>query len=294
MKIITVTLNPCIDINYKLDFPFKAGELNRVPTPKESVNGKGINVSRELKRLGEESVTMGIFADDGADETLRREGLTVTSVICHGRTRKNTSILDSEGNETQINEPGFDIPEDTLREFIGMYKSELNSGDKTVVILSGSIPPGVDVGIYRKLSTIAKNSDAYVILDTSGKALEKGLDGMPDLIKPNKEEFEELTGKTLTGTGEGLRIDAVRAALEFCRNNNVAVLLTLGEEGSVFAGPEGSYMCDARKTEIETFKGAGDTFLASFVYEHIVREKDCDLSLMLASTETSRYLSGKN
>lgn len=291
MKIITVTLNPCIDINYKTDKPFLSGALNRVPAPDVSYNGKGINVSRALMKMGEESVAMIIGDRDGeAESALRGEGLNVAAVSAAGKLRHNTSILDSAGAETQINEPGMNITEPVLKEFIGIFKSELNCPDKKIVALCGSVPPGIDKGIYRKLCTVAKNSGAYVILDCDGEALKEGLSATPDLIKPNKEEFEALTGKSLCGSGEGLRIDAVRAALEFCRNEGSAVLCTLGEDGSVFAGPEGSYMCEARKTELKTFKGAGNSFLAAFIYEHMVCEKDCDISMMLASAAVARFL----
>lgn len=292
MKIITVTLNPCIDINYKTDKPFTAGELNRVPAPSVSYNGKGVNVSRLLLKLGEESAALIIGDAEGkAEDSLRGEGLTVMSVRAGGSLRRNTSILDVNGRETQINEPGMSITDSVIKEFIGLYKSELNCDDKKIVVLCGSVPPGVDKGIYRKLCTIAKNSGAYVILDCDGEALRLGLEATPDLIKPNKEEFEALTGKVLSGSGEALRIDAVRAALEFCRNEGSAVLCTLGSEGSVFAGPEGSYMCEARKADIKTFKGAGDSYLAAFIFEHIVCEKDCDMAMMLASAAVARYLS---
>lgn len=291
MKIITVTLNPCIDVNYKTDKPFEAGKLNRVPAPSVSFNGKGINVSRLLLKMGEESTALIIGdADGNTVSSLRAEGLNVMSVSASGSLRRNTSILDGCGKETQINEPGMTVSDRVLKEFIGLYKSELNCDDKKIVALCGSVPPGVDKGIYKKLCTIAKNSGAYVILDCDGEALRLGLEATPDLIKPNKEEFEALTGKTLGGSGEALRIDAVRAALEFCRNEGSAVLCTLGSEGSVFAGPEGSYMCEARKADIKTFKGAGDSFLAAFIFEHIVCEKDCDMAMMLASAAAARYL----
>lgn len=295
MKIITVTLNPCIDINYKTDKPFRAGELNRVPAPSVSYNGKGINVSRLLLKLGEESVALIIGDAAGeAEKALRSEGLNVMAVSApasSGGLRRNTSILDADGKETQINEPGMVVSDSVIKEFIGIFKSELNCSDEKTVVLCGSIPPGVDIGIYRKLCTIAKNSGAYVILDCDGEALKSGLEATPDLIKPNMEEFEALTGKKLIGGGEELRIDAVRAALEFWRNESSAVLCTLGSEGSVFAGPEGSYMCEARRAEIKTFKGAGDSYLAAFIYEHIVCGKDCDMAMMLASSAASRYLS---
>lgn len=290
MKIITVTLNPCVDVNYTLSAPFEKNKLNRVPVPKIKLCGKGINVSRQLLKMGKESTVLTILGSESEAEELRREGLCVYAVVQPGKLRRNISILDSEGGETQINEPGITVSEEKLREFISLYKSELNCGTDTVVILSGSVPPGIDKSIYKKLCIIAKNAGAYTVLDADGEALSAGLDAIPDLIKPNKEEFEALTKTELTGHGEGLRLDAVRAALEFARNNNCAVLCTLGEDGSVYAGEGGSFMCQARKTEIKTFKGAGDSFLAAFIAEHKLNGKDCDLSMMLASAAAARSL----
>ncbi len=291
MKIITVTLNPCIDVDYKLTAPFRAGELNRVPAPAVQVCGKGINVSKALSKMGRSSVAMGIFGTDGSEETLRNMGFEVSSVICPGSLRRNTSIIDSEGVQTQINEPGINVTEDKLREFIGLYKSELNCQGGCVVVLSGSVPPGVPKDIYRKLCTIARNAGAYVILDCDGEALKAGMEAIPDLIKPNREEFEEIDGKKLDGEGNTLRENAAREALRFHLTNHSSVLLTLGEDGSVYAGPEGCFLCEARKAEIKTFKGAGDSFLASFILHHIVEDKDCEMSLILASGESAKYLS---
>lgn len=291
MKIITVTLNPCIDVDYKLTSPFRAGELNRVPAPAVQICGKGINVSRALSKMGRSSVMMGIFGSDGSDEALRDLGFEVTGVVCPGSLRRNTSIIDSEGVQTQINEPGISVSEDKLREFIGLYKSELNCQGGCVVVLSGSVPPGVPKDIYRKLATIARNSGAYVILDCDGEALKNGMDAIPDLIKPNREEFEEIDGKKLEGQGNTLRENAAKEALRFHLTNHSSVLLTLGEDGSVYAGPEGCFLCEARKAEIKTFKGAGDSFLASFILHHIVEDKDCEMSLILASGDSARYLS---
>lgn len=292
MKIITVTLNPCIDVNYNLSKPFRAGELNRVPTPVTNLCGKGINVSRILRNMGKDSTVMGIFTGEEQAEELRREGFCVSAVICPGRLRQNTSVLDSDGVETQINEPGVEVSEEKLREFIGLYKSELNCGGDCLAVLCGSIPPGIDKGIYKKLCTIAKNAGAYVALDADSDALRLGIEATPDLIKPNREEFEALTGGKIEGHGEGARLDAVRAALEFARNNHLAVLCTLGEDGSVYAGEGGSFMCEAVKTKIKTFKGAGDSFLAAFLLNHIINGRDCDISMMLASRQSADFLAG--
>ncbi|MGN1083261.1 MAG: hypothetical protein ACI4SJ_06940, partial [Candidatus Avispirillum sp.] len=65
MKIITVTLNPCIDVNYDTTEPFSPGKLYRVEEPAVSYNGKGINVSRTLQSLGEESVCLTVYDGQG-------------------------------------------------------------------------------------------------------------------------------------------------------------------------------------------------------------------------------------
>lgn len=291
MKIITVTLNPCIDADYKLSVPFKAGELNRVPLPSITYSGKGINVSKALLKMGRYSVAMGIFGSDGTDDKLRDMGLEVAAVNCSGNLRRNTSIIDSDGVQTQINEPGLQVSEEKIREFIGLFKSELNCQGGAIVVLSGSVPPGVPKDIYRKLCTIARNAEAYVILDCDGEALKEGMEAIPDLIKPNREEFEAINGKKLSGEGEELRINGAKEALRFHLTNHSSVLLTLGEDGSVYAGPEGCFMTEAHKADIKTFKGAGDSFLAAFILYHMVEDKDCETSLVMASAAAARYLS---
>ena len=296
MKIITVTLNPCIDVSYNMNSPFKAGELNRVEMGEMRYSGKGINVSRRLKTLGTESLILTFsFGDDGdrMEEELRREGLSVWAVKCEGKLRRNVAILDSEGAATEINEKGSPVSEEKIKELVGVLKSELNCPDKKILIISGSLPTGVDGTVYKKLCTIGRNSGALVVLDCDGEALKTGLKATPDLIKPNRRELEELTGVDLSGSGEDVRIDAVKACLEFFRNEETAVLCTLDVDGAVYAGPDGSFMCDAVKGNIKSFKGAGDSFLASFIREIIVKDGDCEMALIKAAAETTAYLSEK-
>ena len=104
------------------------------------------------------------------------------------------------------------------KELVGVLKSELNCPDKKILIISGSLPTGVDASVYKKLCTIGRNSGALVVLDCDGEALKTGLKATPDLIKPNRRELEELTGADLSGNGEDVRIDAVKACLEFFRS----------------------------------------------------------------------------
>lgn len=296
MKIITVTLNPCIDVSYNMTNEFRAGELNRVDGGSLRYSGKGINVSRRLKTLGTESLIVTFsFGEDGEkmEKELKKEGLSLWAVKVEGRLRRNTAILDSNGNATEINEKGSPVSEEDLRKLIAVVKMELGCPDKKILIVSGSLPSGVDPDIYRKLCVIGKNSGALVVLDCDGEALKAGLKATPDLIKPNRRELSELAGVDLSGNGEDVRIDAVKACLEFYRNEETAVLCTLDVDGAVYAGPDGSFMCDAVKGNIKSFKGAGDSFLASFIREIIVKDGDCEMALIKAAAETTAYLSEK-
>ena len=296
MKIITVTLNPCIDVSYNMAVPFRAGELNRVDSGTLRYSGKGINVSRRLKSLGTESLIITFsFGEDGErmEKSLRAEGLSVWAVKAEGKLRRNVAILDRDGIATEINEKGAEVGEAEIKELMGVLKSELNCPDKKILIISGSLPSGVSADIYRRLCTIGKSSGALVVLDCDGDALREGLKATPDLIKPNRRELEGLTGADLSGSGEDVRIDAVKACLEFYRNEETAVLCTLDVDGAVYAGPDGSFMCDAVKGNIKSFKGAGDSFLASFIREIIVKDGDCETALIKAAAETTLYLSEK-
>ncbi len=293
MKIITVTLNPCIDVAYNMKGEFRAGELNRVGEPKLSYSGKGINVSRRLLSLGTQSTVITFsFGEDGRKmcESLRREGMSVYAVECEGRLRRNSAILDENGKATEMNESGSLVSEEKQKELIGLIKSELNCPDKKILMVCGSIPAGCSPDIYRKICKIGAMNEALVVLDCDGDALKEGLKGNPNLIKPNRRELEELTGADLSGSGEDVRIDAVRCALEFYRNEDVAVLATLDSDGAVYAGPDGSFMCPAVKGNIKSFKGAGDAFLASFIRELIVLDGECELSLVKAAAQTTELL----
>lgn len=296
MKIVTVTLNPCIDVSYNMSGEFRCGELNRVDGGALRYSGKGINVSRRLKTLGTDSLIITFsFGEDGErmEKELQKEGLSLWTVKAEGKLRRNTAILDGKGIATEINEKGSPVTEENIKELVSAVKMELGCPDKKILIISGSLPAGVDADIYRKLCVIGRNSNSLVVLDCDGEALKKGLEGTPDLIKPNRRELEELTGADLSSDGEEVRIEAVRACLEFFRNEETAVLCTLDKDGAVYAGPEGSYMCDSVKGNIKSFKGAGDSFLASFIREIIVKDEDCEMALVKAAAETTAFLSEK-
>ena len=73
--IYTLTLNPAIDVTYSSDI-FIRGGVNRVKTVRRDPGGKGINVSKTLRNLGE--ATCACFLSGGPaalHRLVRRDGL---------------------------------------------------------------------------------------------------------------------------------------------------------------------------------------------------------------------------
>ena len=294
MKYITVTLNPAIDHSYVLSEPFKTEELNRASSMSEiSYSGKGINVSRELVRLGADPKVLCLIGRKGGDEAYERflaEGLNVFAVRTDGRMRRNVSVIDPYGKSVEINEPGDEIGfEDTLR-FFSLYDKLINEEGKKAVIISGSAPPGFRSDVYERLIISASGAGCKVILDADGELLEKGIEGGPDLIKPNAAELSVLTGQKLHGKGESKRLSALAAAAYIYEKTGTAVLCTLGEDGSVYSGPEGKLECEGIPVNIKRFKGAGDIYLARYVYEIFERGADAETAMKKAAKRASEYL----
>src|SRR5699024_11768233 len=73
--ILTITLNPSVDIGYRLTGNLNLNEVNRVDNVSKTSGGKGLNVSRVLKQLNEDVAATGflggslaVFIHDGIGE----------------------------------------------------------------------------------------------------------------------------------------------------------------------------------------------------------------------------------
>lgn len=294
MKYITVTLNPVIDRTYTLMSPFKAVGLNRAEKMSEVLySGKGINVSRELLRLGVDSKVLCILqGEDGeaAYRSMKEEGLDVISVSTAGRMRNNIAIVDPVGTAAEVNEPGCEVTPDTVEKFLSIFEEAVSEDGEKTVIVSGSTPPGFAKDIYKDLILRAKKQGCFTILDADGELLKNGLEARPDLIKPNEHELSILVGKEFSSGGEKAREEALAASSLIYEKTGVEVLCTLGEKGSVFAGADGNFLCPAHTAEIKRFKGAGDMYLARFVYEHFEKKNPVFESMFTASEQTAGKL----
>ena len=125
--------------------------------------------------------------------------------------------------------------------------------------MSGSVPKGLDGTAYQRLVKIVKEAGKPVILDTSGQLLEMGIQAAPTLIKPNIDEIRMLTGKTCDDIN-----DIIEAAKEIHRNGVEIVAVSLGADGSLVVGEEGTFRAEVPKIDAVNTVGCGDAMIAGF------------------------------
>ena len=172
---------------------------------REDAGGKGINVSKCLQKLGADAVAVMILAG----ETGRRLGTMLKNMDIHmlrisaeGENRTNLKIIDPvKGENTDINEPGPQINRDILDQLKRKLGQSVGKGD--IVVLSGSLPKGVDKGLYGEWIRYFRSHDASVLLDADGEPLYRAIDALPYMIKPNGEELAALLGKEHLPVGCG-------------------------------------------------------------------------------------------
>lgn len=130
-----------------------------------------------------------------------------------------------------FNEPGPTVSPAEWADFVDVYRELLTAGDVAAVALCGSLPPGVPVGAYAELVREARASGVFVLLDTAGEPLRRGLAARPDLIKPNADELAGLTGFS----------EPDRAARDARRRGARAVAASLGPDGMLAVTEEGDW-----------------------------------------------------
>ena len=194
--ILTVTLNPCIDRTLTVS-NFREGGTTPVSATRTEIGGKGLNVSRALKNLGAPTLCLGFSHEKGGSDlrsTLDESAIPYDLEEIPGELRMNIKIFD-ESNRTmsELNDKGCPVSEDAVNRMIDRIVSHFK--DAELLVLAGSVPPGVPADIYKILLEKAKDYDLPVILDASGALLLNGIEGKPWLIKPNIDELSATLGR---------------------------------------------------------------------------------------------------
>jgi len=258
----------CLNLNAAIDktIVVSSFEINKIHRPESVValaGGKGCNVARALKTLGETPVVsgwVGGFSGQFIENELRQEGIQTDFVHTGFESRTCVSILDREKQTmTEIYELGESVPVEKIDQLrnhilaiIGKYKA---------ITLSGSMPPGVPSDFYADLIEIARKENVLTFLDTSGDALRKGVEAGPFFVKPNETE-----AKSLLGLSSNEPFDSAQAATEISTRYGTNVLLSLGVNGAIAAKAEKLFTVKNPSVEAKSAVGSGDCMLAGLIH----------------------------
>ncbi|MGI6109243.1 MAG: tagatose-6-phosphate kinase [Eubacteriaceae bacterium] len=262
--IITVTMNPSIDISYPLE-TLKIDTVNRAPVVSKTAGGKGLNVTRVLHELGAPVIAAGVLGGHhGAfiADQLTGEGIDNEFTPIDGETRDCIAIL-HEGKQTEILEAGPEISEEETDRFIDSFEELLGKAD--LVTMSGSLPRGIPKDFYSRLIEQAGRRNVGVLLDTSGESLKAALDNpvKPLLIKPNTEEISDLLGIAVDETDMG----ALKARLNDPVFDGVEwIVVSLGANGAFARHQDRFYKVSIPKIDVVNPVGSGDSTIAGLAY----------------------------
>ncbi|WP_303968790.1 1-phosphofructokinase [Sporosarcina ureae] len=256
--IYTCTFMPSVD--YTTYIPtFELGELNRSNDVYYYPGGKGINVSRVVKRLGVDTIAGGFiggFTGDYIESFLRDEGVKTDFIRTPENTRINVKIKSTE--ETELNGPGPDLNEQNIQsliERIGLLTEE------DWLIIAGRIPTSLPSSFLTELATHCEQNKVKLVVDTSGPALKQIMEIIkPFFIKPNVQELEELVGKTIHSKEE-----AIVYAKELIGNGIQHVVVSMGGEGALYVSSEETLIATVPKGKLVNSVGAGDSLVSGFI-----------------------------
>ena len=275
--IVTVTLNPSLDRTLEVE-TLERGTVLRSSNPTLEAGGKGVNVTRALTANGIQSIAvLPVGGSEGAELSalLEASGVRARFVPVAGRTRSNITIAEADGTITKLNEPGPVMRAGELDALTAVVASAVSSGDW--VLISGSVPPEFTSEQVLALAASLADREVNLAIDTSGDALVASLAARPRLIKPNRTELAEISGRELGSIAEV--IDAAKGV----RDQGIEmVLVSLGADGAVLVGPAGVVVGESIVDRSRSTVGAGDSFLAGFLSRFSVDETDIESAMLEA------------
>jgi tagatose 6-phosphate kinase len=252
-----VCLNLALDITHHVPVVDWSG-VNRPTAVEARPGGKGVNVARTLLALGAGVRVLGLAG--GATGAAVRSGLDELGVPSEltpvaGETRRTFAVLDqARGTTALFNEPGPTVAATEFAAFHEIFERLLVRAQ--VMVMSGSLPPGLAAGTYATLITRARAAGVPTVLDAHGDALRLGVAAGPAIVKPNRDELADLGGHpAITEAARDLRAAGAEA-----------VVASLGPDGLLAATPDGGWRAVPPPVEAVNPTGAGDAVVAGLTF----------------------------
>jgi 1-phosphofructokinase family hexose kinase len=244
---------------------FRLGRRHRAVEQTAMAGGKGVNVARALKRLGQPVIATGVAGGPTGTriiEQLTDEAILNDFVRIREESRMSTAVVDpTSGEQTEINERGPAVSEAELELFVDklLYLAK----GAAICVFAGSLPRGVDPGLYAQLVGELKKLGVTTVIDSEGDALRLATRAEPAVVTPNELEAEELVGHEFSEEED--RVTAVR---EIAAMGASEAIMTLESGCLALVGDDPDrrlYRVTLEPREPRSTVGSGDAFLAGYL-----------------------------
>ncbi len=259
--ILSITPNPALDLSGIVD-AIKPNEKSYVTSEIKAPGGNAINVARILNRLGANVVATGFLGGHVGKEVeslLKLESVKSNFIQIQDSTRINVTVSNkNDRQQTRLSFPGPRISKSEIQKIFKLFETYQNI---KLLTLGGSLPAGFTSQHVKKLILRAKQKGIHTVIDCPGEILKKIISAQPLFIKPNLEEFHNLTEthfKTIPSVEKEAR--KLLAQVPF-------VCVSSVENGTLLVTREGSYFGRIPKMAIKSTVGAGDSMVAAIMFQ---------------------------
>lgn len=271
-KVVTITLNPALDLTGSLDV-LNVGSVSLVKQGSLHAAGKGVNVAKVLSDLGAKVTVTGFLGRDNQElfcQLFDQMAAIDEFVRVDGATRINVKLVEQSGEVSDINFPGVEVTPLAIEQFERTL--ERLAADHDYFVLAGSLPQGISPALcaswIEKLHSMGKK----VLFDSSRDALKAGLDAKPWLIKPNDEELSQFVGRELH-TPEQCQAAAAQLAEKGIEN----IVVSMGANGVMWLNQHQWLHAKPPRIQVVSTVGAGDTLVAGLCWGHMQQMEKTEL-----------------
>jgi 6-phosphofructokinase 2 len=272
MSILTLTLNPALDLSTEVDL-VEPGRKLRCGPGQYDPGGGGINVSRAIAKLGGQSRALaaaGGMTGEMLKSLLEREGVAAEWFELQEATRLSF-VANEQASRKQFRFvlPGPAWTGQDASAFLTLLERMLADADPAIrhLVVSGSVPPGVPDDYHQQIAAVASQFGVRIALDTSGHALQEAAQYErypPHIWVMDNNEAVQLAGSPLPD------LDALEAFATRLRSQSGAniIVLSLPEGGAVAVSDEKPVRVMPPKVEVVSKVGAGDSFMAGLTMQY--------------------------
>lgn len=239
----------------------------------DQAGGSGAHATGVVQQLGGDACSLVLLGSYNRDRWIlaaQQQRMSYDYVDIDAPNRSTFVLIDKQrGTIAEVIDPGPLVEQHIAQQLLNLTEEYL---DKTgVLILSGSLPPGIPSDFYVQAIHLARRYRVKVLIDASSTPLQEALKVRPWAIKPNLYEFHQIVGTETRTIDEHIeqlnRISGVYADI---------ILLSLGQEGLLVASDANVWHLTAPHhkfrlpdSDAVNTVGCGDALVGGFSYAYL-------------------------